>query len=225
MSGGIRIPVSASLDAGDVSKAIAEFEARFNALGAKIAAANKVTFDPIKGSSIDHVRKLEAAYKSLLKVSGDLRQRTQSTGQQGRGFLDLDWERMYPAGPLQRNFRQQQAFEFVGGPRFSAPPSNGGGGGGRPPNGGNGGGNGNGAGFVGGVVRQVAGAGLNAMGAAGRVANGALGAGMSGGVMAGLAGLGGGLAALAIGKAVGAVVEKSAPSRSRTLNTTGSRGS
>ena len=158
MSGGIRIPVSASLDAGDVSKAIAEFEARFNALGAKIAAANKVTFDPIKGSSIDHVRKLEAAYKSLLKVSGDLRQRTQSTGQQGRGFLDLDWERMYPAGPLQRNFRQQQAFEFVGGPRFSAPPSNGGGGGGRPPNGGNGGGNGNGAGFVGGVVRQVAGA-------------------------------------------------------------------
>ena len=154
------------------------------------------------------MRKLEAAYKSLLKVSGDLRQRTQSTGQQGRGFLDLDWERMYPAGPLQRNFRQQQAFEFVGGPRFSAPPSNGGGGGGRPPNGGNGGGNGNGAGFVGGVVRQVAGAGLNAMGAAGRVANGALGAGMSGGVMAGLAGLGGGLAALAIGKAVGAVVEK-----------------
>ena len=49
MSGGIRIPVSASLDAGDVSKAIAEFEARFNALGAKIAAANKVTFDPDQG--------------------------------------------------------------------------------------------------------------------------------------------------------------------------------
>jgi hypothetical protein len=46
------------------------------------------------------------------------------------------------------------------------------------------------------------------MGPAGRVANGALGAGMSGGFMAGLAGLGGGLAALAISKAVGAVVEK-----------------
>ena len=115
---------------------------------------------------------------------------------------------MYPDQHA-RHRQMQKAFEYVSGAQFGAMPG-GGGAGGKPPAGGGGGGgnSGGGGGGGGGQGRRIVAAGLNAMGPAGGVANGALSAGMSGGIMAGLAGLGGGLAALAISKAVGAVVEK-----------------
>lgn len=209
---GIKIPVEAEFDKGDVTQAIQQFTQEFNRLGATIAQANRVKFQPISKATLDDMRKVQAQFELLRKVSGDLNKRLNATGQKDAGFFQVDWSKMYPDQHA-RHRQMQKAFEYVSGARFGAMPG-GGGGGGKPPGGGGGGGGagngngGNGNGLVGGVVRQVAGAGLNAMGPAGRVANGALGAGMSGGFMAGLAGLGGGLAALAISKAVGAVVEK-----------------
>ena len=226
MSGGIRIPVSASLDAGDVSKAIAEFEARFNALGAKIAAANKVTFDPIKGSSTRSCAqargRLQIAAQGQRATSASARSRRASrvaaswiwtgsgctppdrysaisaSSRHSNSSAVLASARRHPTAAVVVADRPMAATAVATATvQASSAVSS---------------------------VRWPAQASM-LWAAAGRVANGALGAGMSGGVMAGLAGLGGGLAALAIGKAVGAVVEKSAPSRSRTLNTTGSRGS
>jgi len=197
MAGGIKIPVSAELSTEDVSKAVAKFTQDFNRLGAQISAANRVKFTPVSKATIDDVKKLEAGFQALLRVNGDLRSRMQKTGQQGSGFFGLDWGKLYP-GELQRGWQMQRVFEHVGGARFSTPA----GGGGHPGGGAPGSGS-----AVGGAVRQAVGAGLNAMGPAGGVANGALGAGMRGGLGAGLMGLGGGLAALAIGKIFGAVSE------------------
>ncbi|MGY4478644.1 hypothetical protein [Bradyrhizobium sp. USDA 3364] len=200
----IKIPVEAQFDKGDVTQALQQFTQEFNRLGATIAQANRVKFTPISKSTLEDMKKLEATYRSLLKVSGDLRSRVNATGQQGAGFFQLDWSKLYP-GELQRGYRMQQAFEHVGGARFGAMPSGGGSSGAGAHPGGGASGTG---GALGGVARQAVGAGLNALGPAGRVANNALSAGMGGGIGAGLAGLGGGLAALAISKVVGAVVDQ-----------------
>lgn len=187
---GIKIPVEATFNQGDLTQQLQQFQQSFNKLGQTIAQANKIKFDPISKASIDDVKKLEASFQSLLRVNGDLRGRLKNTGQAGASFFGLDWSKLYQ-GELQRGWQMQRVFQHVAGgaARFEAPRAGGGGA------------------ILGGVARQVAGAGLNAMGPAGRVADGALTTGMSGGLKAGLAGLGGGLAALAISKIFGAVSE------------------
>lgn len=201
---GIKIPVEAQFDKGDVTQALQQFTAEFNKLGATIAQANKLKFSPISKATLEDMKRLQAGMESLRKVSGDFNKRINATGQKGAGFFQLDWSKMYP-DQHSRNRQMQKAFEYVTGTTFGAMPAALGGGA-KPPSGGGGGGGGGAAG--GGQGRRIVSAGLNAIGPVGGVANSALSAGMSGGIGAGLAGLGGGLAALFIGKAVGAVVEK-----------------
>jgi len=204
---GIKIPVSAAFEKGDVDRALGEFEQKFNRLGDAVAKANRVKFNPIDRATIDDIRKVTAAAESLRKVSGDFNKRLKATGQDKSSFFDIDWNKLYP-DQHSRSRQMQKAFEYVGGNGRFASPASGGGGSGHPPPaapppGGSGGGGGGGGGG-----RNIVGAGLSAMGPAGRVANGALSTGMASGIGAGLGALAGGLAALAIGKVVGEVREK-----------------
>lgn len=211
---GIKIPVDAQFDAADIEKVVQQFTQQINRLGAAIAQANKIKFNPIDRQSIEDIRRITAGFESLRRVSGDLNRRLSATGQSGIGFTDVDWAKLY-ADPASRARQMRKAFEYVVGPRFVQPaapsPSGGqsGGGSGGGFGGGSGGGGGGGGGSgLGATGRQIIGAGLGAMGPVGGVANSALSAGLAGGIGAGLLGFAGGLAAFALGKAIGAVREK-----------------
>lgn len=194
----IKIPIEAAFDKGNVDTVLQDFQRQLNKLGQTVAQANKVKFNPIDRASVDDLRRVTASFENLRRVSGDLNRRMRATGQQNAGFLDLDWAKMYP-DEHSRARQMHKAYSYVVGQQFQGAPASPGGGGGS------GGGGGNHWGRAG---RGVVGAGLNAAGPIGGVVNNAMSAGASGGFGAGIAGLLGGMAALALGKAVSAVVNK-----------------
>ena len=109
----VGINVSATADTSQVEQAI-------NALGQKIAQANRVQYSPVSQKSIDDVKRLNAALSEVLKTQAGLRQRLKATGQESSPFTDWDWSRMYPHS-ASRGVAMQSTFERVVGPgRFSA---------------------------------------------------------------------------------------------------------
>lgn len=208
MSGDIKIPVSAEFDKTDIDKAIRDFTSQVNRLGTAIAQANKLKFNPVDKAATDDMRKLQQQFDALTRINSSLRQRIKATGQEGLGFQQLDWSRVYPES-AQRGPAMRRAFDYVTAgtsmagrmsapPAPPAPP-------GRAPGPAPGGGGGGGGGYPG---QGIIDAGLSAAGPAGSVASGALSAGMRGGFMAGLGGLFGGLAALGVSKVIGSVRDK-----------------
>ena len=209
---GIKIPIQAAFDQGDVNQVLAGFQQQINRLGQAIAQANKVKFNPIDRTTVDDIRRVTAGFENLRRVSGDLNRRIRATGQERSGFTDLDWSRLYPDANS-RARQMQKAFTYVVGNQFQSMPTPGGGGAGGGGSGGGGGGIRPPSAPPGSPAwqqagRTVVGAGLNALGPAGGVANSALSAGMASGIGAGVAGLVGGMAALALGKAISAVMNK-----------------
>lgn len=207
---GVQIPVEAKLDPGEIEKVLQKLTEQMNRLGSAVAQANKVKFNPVSQATVQDLQKVTQQFDSLRKISGDLNKRLKETGQGGTGFFDIDWSRLYPDSSVRaRQMRKQFEYVMAGtGASFTAPtpppgsppapsPSP------RPPAP---------PPSPGASWRQagrnVVGAGLKAAGPVGGVADNALSAGMSGGIMAGLAGLAGGLLALGIGKAIGGVMSK-----------------
>jgi murein DD-endopeptidase MepM/ murein hydrolase activator NlpD len=192
MTNKIGIGVEAQFDPGAV-------EQQINAMGQKIAQANKVQFKPVSNTTIQDLDKVVKRFEQLLRINGDLNKRMKATGQGGKNMLGLDWDSLYP-DPNSRARQMRKVFEYSVGPHFSGQAGGGGGGGPRPP-----------PGPAGspwaGVATGAAQAGMRAAGPAGGVAAGALGTGMSAGFGAGLMGLMGGMLALGIGKIVGAATE------------------
>mgnify|MGYP001156621458 CR=1 FL=1 len=188
----IKIPVSADLDLSSVQQ-------KLNALGQQIAQANKTQFAPVSKTSLQDLQRMVQQFEALKRVSGDLRKRINATGQGGAGFFDLDWGALYPDSHS-RSRQMAKAFSYVTGHAI-VPPAQRPGGGRQSPTGS----------AAGGVVAGAAQAGLRAAsgvtGGVGGVAANALGTGMSAGFGAGLMGLIGGVVALGVGKAVGAVAE------------------
>lgn len=203
----IKIPVQADFDPSKIEQQLAQFQQRLNALGQQIAQANKVKFNPVGKTTLQDLQKVTQQFNTLLRVSGDLSKRVNATGQKGAGFFDLDWSKLYP-DQGSRARQMSKAFQYVTGLGFQAPPgaapgSPGGGGGSRKPPPVR-----PGDGSVGGAGMQVVNAGLGAMGPAGGVVSRALNTGMSSGFGAGMMGLLGGMAALGVSKAVGAIMDR-----------------
>lgn len=207
----IKIPVSADFDPSTVEAQLQQFQQRLNALGKQIAEANKVQFSPVSDTTVDDLKKVVAQFEALKRISGDLNKRLNATGQKGAGFFDVDWEKLYP-DPHSRARQMAKAFQYVTGAQFHAPPPPPGGGpippggqhpGGRQPP--------TPAAIVGGGAVNVVRAGMDAAsgvtGGVTGVASKALGTGMRAGVGAGLMGLLGGIAALGVGKLIGAATE------------------
>lgn len=188
----IKITVSADLDLSGVQQ-------KLNTLGQQIAQANKTQFAPVSKTSLQDLQRMAQQFEALKRVSGDLRKRINATGQGGAGFFDLDWNALYPDSHS-RSRQMAKAFSYVTGHAI-VPPAQKPGGGRQSPTGS----------AAGGVVAGAAQAGLRAAsgvtGGVGGVAAKALGTGMSAGFGAGLMGLIGGVVALGVGKAVGAVAE------------------
>jgi soluble lytic murein transglycosylase-like protein len=207
---GIKIPVEAKLDQGDLNQSIQQFVTQFNKLGAAVAQANKVKFDPIGKATIDDLRKVREQFDSLQKISGALSRRMKDTGQGGKGFFDLDWGRLY-SDPNARAREMRKAFEYVTGRSFGAgaapapgvpprpapvpppaPPV--------PPPSPSASWRAHGRGIVG--------AGLRATGGMGAAADNALSAGAAGGLAVGTGAFVGGLVALGVSKIIGGVMSK-----------------
>jgi hypothetical protein len=212
---GIKIPVSADFDGADIEKTIAKLNEQMNRLAQTVATANKMKFTPVTQGSVNELKQVEDRFKELLKISGALRDRVKATGQGGLGFGAVDWNRLYD-DPTIRQRKLLQAFQHVTAgtsyglqavPTAPAPsgtkpgaqpaaPSNPA----APPAPAGPG--------LGSTLGGIAGAGLRATGPVGGVVANAASAGMSGGFSAGLLGLFGGLAALGIGKGIGAIKDK-----------------
>ena len=199
----IKIPVQASFDSTSVEQQVQHFQKRLNELGQQIAQANKLKFTPVNKTTLEDLRKVTQQFEALRRVSGELNKRINATGQKGAGFLDLDWSKLYPdqnarARQMSKYFQYVTGLGFGGQPgatpgsRPPAPPP--------PPRPGDG--------SLGGAGRQVINSGLNAMGPAGGVVARSINTGAQSGFGAGLMGLLGGMAALGVSKAVGAVMDR-----------------
>jgi hypothetical protein len=195
MTNKVGIGIKAEFDASGI-------EQKINALGQKIAAANKVQFTPFSGTTKADLDKIVRQFEQLRKIQGDLNKRMKDTNQGGASLLNVDWERLY-ADPNSRARQMRKAFEYSTGAAFT-------GGGAQPagsqpttPHPGAPGGP-----HVAPTWQRVAQTGLGAAGPAGGVAANAFGTGMSAGFGAGLSGLMGGMLALGVGKLVSGVMEK-----------------
>jgi len=178
----IEIPVAATLNTTGIEQGAKKIDKALGDVGRR-------KIDPVPDGAI---RKVDALFQAYLKLDREMARRLKVTGQQGVGPEAVDW------GPVYQNqksraqkLRQLQSFMQSGGADFQPPqqPRERGGGAAR-------------------MAAGVAQAGLRAAGPAGGVAANALGTGMSAGFGAGLMGLVGGVAALGVGKLVGAITEK-----------------
>ena len=199
---GVKIPISPELDPGDLNKALEQLKAQINGLGATIATANKVKFNPIDKAAVDDLKRVAVGMELLRKVSTEFRRRLRATGQEGAGFFDVDWAKLYPDAAA-RARSQRNAFEYVTGRTFVVPPTGPAVPPGRPgaprpappppPSPGPGA-------VVGGALRQGLGGALNAAGPVGSAVNKGLSSGFGGFL--------GGMLALGAGQLVGGVRAK-----------------
>lgn len=211
----IKIPISADFNGDDVTKQIAQINAKLKSMGDAVAKANGTKFEPITLKGKEDLKYFVQQSEKLLKIQGELRNRMQKSGQQGQNPFMANWSNLY-LNESTRLKRQQEALIFLGasfedGQRPNAPktpkPAP------TPPvprNPGRGGGNGQGGGPANPWVQQggrILTSGLNAAGPIGGVASQAVGTGMASGFGAGLMGLLGGVLALGVGKAVSSVME------------------
>lgn len=206
----IKIPVSAEFNGDDVKKQIGQINAAIKQMGDAVAKANGTKFEPITLEGKEDLKYFVQQTEKLLKIQGELRNRMQKSGQDGKNPILANWNHLY-LNETTRLKRQQEALVFLGmnfedvqkpgggsgahlSPRVPSPrvpaPS-------KPP--------------VNPWVQQgtrIINSGLNAAGPVGGVASGALSTGMASGFGAGIMGLFGGIAALGVGKLIGSVMEK-----------------
>lgn len=210
----IKIPISAEFNGSDLNKQIAQINSAIKQMGDAVAKANGQKFEPITLHGKEDLKYFVQQSEKLLKIQGELNNRMKRSGQEGKNPFLANWSNLY-LNETTRLKRQQEALIFLGAsfedvntPRRPnapppPPPAN------RTPQGGSG--RGGGRQPVNPWVQQgtrILNSGLNAAGPVGGVASGALSTGMSSGFGAGLIGLVGGIAALGVGKLVGAIADK-----------------
>lgn len=206
----IKIPVSAQFDAADVKKQIQIINDQIKILGNTVAMAQNKKFEPVTLKSKEDLEAFTKQVQKLLKIQTELAQKMGGAGLGGKNPFLQDWSKMY-GDKATRIEKLRAALQFMGAefndqpgpkPKPPAPP-------GPPvppvppphPGGFNWGGWGK-------QGLNVLNSGLNAAGPVGGVFSNALNSGLSGGAGAGLMGLVGGLAAMGVGKIIGAIADK-----------------
>ncbi|EAM1616325.1 lytic transglycosylase [Salmonella enterica] len=208
----IKIPVSAQFDAADVKQQIQIINDQIKILSNTVAMASNKKFEPVTLKSKEDLNAFMQQAQKLLKIQTELQNKLGGSGQAGKNPFLADWSKMY-GDKGTRIEKMMNALQFMGvefddkpapkpkppaptNPNPNQPPA--------PPRSP---GQGGGAGW-GQQGLNVLNSGMNAFGPVGGVFSNALRSGMSGGAGAGLMGLVGGLAALGVGKIIGAVAEK-----------------
>lgn len=203
----IKIPVSAEFDGAGLQQQIKMVNDQIRILGSQVAQANKQKFEPINVKSKEDLDAFIKQMQKLLKVQTELASAMQKTGQGSKNPLMADWKAMYGDGAERikkmQNMLQFLGVEFTAGPNPKpkppaptpsnpsptpqrAPQTNN-----QPP-----------------AWQSHINTMLRGAGPVGGTISGALSAGLSGGAGAGLMGLVGGLAALGVGKVIGAIADK-----------------
>lgn len=215
---GIDVPISAEIDTQDTDREIRRLTDQLNKIGQAVAGINKVKFNPVDKGAVDDMRRVQAQFETIMRISPALRSQIKATGQAGAKFADVDWGKIYSPSFSGRGVALRGIYDRVTeGTAFhdrfvqSSP-----GGGGRPP----------GrppqpapepdqpASFPG---QNIVSAGLRAAGPVGQVGASALGAGLRGGLLAGAGAMLGGLGVLAAAKGVGAVFGKTGDAEQESI--------
>lgn len=203
----IKIPVSAQFDAADLKQQIQMVNDQIRVLASQVGQANKQKFEPINVKSKEDLDAFIKQMQKLLKVQTELKQTMGKTGQGSTNPLMADWKKMY-SDQATRIQKMQSMLQFLGvefndqpapKPKPPAPtpsnpspaphsrPQNNN----QPP-----------------AWQNHLSTMLRNAGPVGGTISGAMNAGLSGGAGAGLMGLVGGLAALGVGKIIGAIADK-----------------
>lgn len=203
----IKIPVSAQFDAADLKQQIQMVNDQIRILASQVGQANKQKFEPINLRSKEDLDAFIKQMQKLLKVQTELKQTMGKTGQGSTNPLMADWKKMY-SDQATRIQKMQGMLNFLGvefddapkpKPKPPAPtpsnpspaPQSGPQNNNQPP-----------------AWQNHLSTMLRNAGPVGGTISGAMNAGLSGGAGAGLMGLVGGLAALGVGKIIGAVADK-----------------
>ncbi|HHI0143591.1 TPA: lytic transglycosylase [Enterobacter asburiae] len=203
----IKIPVSAQFDAADLKQQIQMVNDQIRVLASQVGQANKQKFEPINVKSKDDLNAFIKQMQKLLSIQTELKQTMSKTGQGATNPLMADWSKMYTDQAV-RIKKMQSMLQFLGvefndqpapKPKPPAPtpsnpspaphsrPQNNN----QPP-----------------AWQNHLSTMLRNAGPVGGTISGAMNAGLSGGAGAGLMGLVGGLAALGVGKIIGAIADK-----------------
>nr|EKW9398119.1 lytic transglycosylase [Klebsiella pneumoniae] len=203
----IKIPVSAQFDAADLKQQIQMVNDQIRVLASQVGQANKQKFEPINVKSKEDLNAFIKQMQKLLSIQTELKQTMSKTGQGATNPLMADWSKMYTDQAV-RIKKMQSMLQFLGvefndlpapKPKPPAPtpsnpspaphsrPQNNN----QPP-----------------AWQNHLSTMLRNAGPVGGTISGAMNAGLSGGAGAGLMGLVGGLAALGVGKIIGAIADK-----------------
>lgn len=203
----IKIPVSAQFDAADLKQQIQMVNDQIRILASQVGQANNQKFEPINVKSKEDLDAFIKQMQKLLKIQTELKTTMGKTGQGQTNPLMADWKKMY--GDQAERIKKMQAMlnflgvEFDDAPKpkpkppaptpsnpspapHSRPQNNN-----QPP-----------------AWQNHLSTMLRNAGPVGGTISGAMNAGLSGGAGAGLMGLVGGLAALGVGKIIGAIADK-----------------
>lgn len=213
----IKIPVSAQFDAADLQQQIKMVNDQIRILANQVGNANKQKWEPINLKSKEDLQGFIKQMDQLMKKQAEFAQKMKQSGQGKANPLFADFKRM-SGGSLAEQIKLMESVLGWAGVEFSnqpspkpprapnppahppGPPAPPGNRGPTPPSWWQGGWGQQGMGVVN--------SGLSAAGPIGGVVKNALSSGMAGGAGAGLMGLVGGLAALGVGKIIGAIAEK-----------------
>lgn len=218
----IKIPVSAQFDAADLKQQIQMVNDQIRILASQVGQANNQKFEPINVKSKEDLDAFIKQMQKLLKVQTELRTTMGKTGQGSTNPLMADWEKMY-GDQAERIKKMQSMLQFLGvdfddnpkpkppRPTPPTPPPA------LPPGSGGSGGGFNWRQGWGAHGLNIMQSGLRATGPVGGVFSSALSTGLSAGAGAGLMGLVGGLAALGVGKIIGAIADKVAQAQDNAI--------
>lgn len=203
----IKIPVSADFDAAGLKQQIQQVNDQIRILANQVGMANKQKFEPINLKSKEDLDYFIKQTQKLLKIQTELGQQMQKTGQGGKNPVMANWDKLYGDQAI-RIKKMQSMLQFLGvefndiqTPKPKTPagtPSNNAPTPQRTPQ------NNNQPSAWSNHLNTM----LRSAGPVGGTVGNAISTGMSSGAGAGVMGLVGGLAALGVGKVIGAIADK-----------------
>ncbi|WP_186138319.1 MULTISPECIES: glycoside hydrolase family 73 protein [Burkholderia] len=108
----VKIGVDAQLNAQDLDAQLDALKQKINAVGQAIAQANRVSFQPIGKATLADLDRVTRQFESLKRGAPNVAKAIEASGQGGRSFFDIDWERMF-SNAIAREAARYGAFSKV----------------------------------------------------------------------------------------------------------------